>query len=92
MAGLLSYVAEDVVKLETEDTVELEAEEDPSYSCSNPVHSTLPVATPSDTPSAVRDTIAVEMVHGEPLTDRKSTFQAHVAAVHSVEEVISKIT
>lgn len=25
--------------------------------------------------------------HGEPLTDRKSTFQAHVAQVHSKEEV-----
>ena len=29
----------------------------------------------------------VEIVHGEPLTDRKSTFQAHVAEVHSVTDV-----
>lgn len=27
------------------------------------------------------------IVHGEPLTDRKSTFQAHVAAVTTVKEV-----
>ena len=27
------------------------------------------------------------ILHGEPLTDRKSTFQAHVAAVMAVEEV-----
>jgi hypothetical protein len=30
---------------------------------------------------------ALDIVHGEPLTDRKSTFQAHVASVHSTEEV-----
>lgn len=29
----------------------------------------------------------LEIVHGEPLTDRKSTFQAHVASVKSVAEV-----
>ena len=29
----------------------------------------------------------LEIVHGEPLTDRKSTFQAHVANVHTVDEV-----
>ena len=27
------------------------------------------------------------IIHGEPLTDRKSTFQAHVAEVHSMDEV-----
>ncbi len=27
------------------------------------------------------------MCHGEPFTDRRSTFQAHVAIVHSLEEV-----
>ncbi len=31
----------------------------------------------------------MEIVHGEPLTDRKSTFQAHVAEVHSADEVKS---
>ena len=30
-----------------------------------------------------------DIFHGEPLIDRKSTFQAHVAAVESKEEVIS---
>ena len=28
-----------------------------------------------------------DIVHGEPLTDRKSTFQAHAAKVHSKQEV-----
>ena len=28
-----------------------------------------------------------DIVHGQPLTDRKSTFQAHVAEVHSKDEV-----
>ena len=35
------------------------------------------------TPSMTVPTI----VHGEPLTDRKSTFQAHVAQVTTTEEV-----
>ena len=30
---------------------------------------------------------AIEIIHGEPMTDRKSTFQAHVAAVQTVAEV-----
>jgi len=54
-------------------------------------YSSSPVAMPSDTPTEATDAtsgrLAVEIVHGEPLTDRKSTFQAHVAVVHSVEEV-----
>lgn len=29
------------------------------------------------------------IVHGQPITERKSTFQAHVASVHSVEDVQS---
>ncbi len=29
----------------------------------------------------------MEIFHGEPLTDRKSTFQAHVTSVSSQEEV-----
>ena len=61
-------------------------------------HGVSPVATtpPShiDAESAMKGTPqgnaeapGIEVVHGEPLTDRKSTFQAHVAEVHSVEEV-----
>ena len=40
-------------------------------------------------PSFISDTggSTPEILHGEPLTDRKSTFQAHIATVHSVEEV-----
>lgn len=34
----------------------------------------------------------LEIVHGEPLTDRKSTFQAHVARVGSIEEVAVMLT
>lgn len=30
---------------------------------------------------------APALFHGEPLTDRKSTFQAHLAEVHSLDEV-----
>lgn len=48
------------------------------------------VTSRSDVPASGSESdgdCAVEIVHGEPLTDRKSTFQAHVASVHSVEEV-----
>ena len=33
--------------------------------------------------------VELQVGHGEPLTDRKSTFQAHVASVHSMQEVRS---
>jgi hypothetical protein len=29
----------------------------------------------------------IPITHGEPITDRKSKFQAHLAVVHSLEEV-----
>jgi hypothetical protein len=36
----------------------------------------------------VEEVAISDISHGEPLTDRKSTFQAHVAEVHSREEVL----
>jgi hypothetical protein len=37
--------------------------------------------------ASVTGASGITVVHGEPLTDRKSTFQAHVARVHSAEDV-----
>lgn len=34
------------------------------------------------------DELSDSMFHGEPFTDRKSTFQAHATEVHSMDEVI----
>ncbi len=34
------------------------------------------------------DKMEESMLHGEPFTDRRSTFQAHVAQVHSQAEVV----
>jgi hypothetical protein len=40
-----------------------------------------------DKASALLQTCSVHIVHGDPITDRGSTFQAHYAAVFSLEEV-----
>ena len=34
------------------------------------------------------DEMEESMLHGEPFTDRRSTFQAHVSQVHSQTEVV----
>ena len=34
------------------------------------------------------DDMEESMLHGEPFTDRRSTFQAHVSQVHSQTEVV----
>ena len=47
---------------------------------------TMKTVEPSS-PSIQDGGSSLEIIHGEPLTDRKSTFQAHIAHVNSVDEV-----
>ncbi len=51
------------------------------------VHSAVSSRSQSGEPSADMEVLCPTIIHGEPLTDRKSTFQAHVAAVTCVAEV-----
>ena len=46
---------------------------------------TVPFSPPDVTPQPVEPEL--DIFHGESVTDRKSTFQAHVVEVHSVNEV-----
>ena len=43
--------------------------------------------TNTDATSMARLGVELHVFHGDPLTDRKSTFQAHVTAVHSASDV-----
>lgn len=71
-------------------TLELGLTEEESESPSFPLLPSTSSTSRTDTTGEARQELVcpeMQIVHGDPLTDRKSTFQAHVAAVHSVHEV-----
>ena len=63
--------------------------EDFSPLVEEPSHHRLPIDTKqaNEEQPLNDDGESLAMCHGEPFTDRRSTFQAHVAEIHSLEEV-----
>ena len=60
------------------------SEDERSGGCLSPNAAATPKLTSAESANLMD---GEEIIHGEPLTDRKSTFQAHVTEVHSVNQV-----